>query len=95
MITSVKVSPKRDTRDMMTAEPDAVLLQHYIGNEQELYRVPTINSENQPVEAVSSNIDDKTMHELYLWPFQDALKAGAGNIMSVHQNNTPSTGRIY
>jgi hypothetical protein len=23
------------------------------------------------------------MHELYMWPFQDALKAGAGNIMSV------------
>jgi Glycosyl hydrolase family 3 N terminal domain len=33
------------------------------------------------VEAVSSNIDDKTMHELYLWPFQDAVHAGTGNIM--------------
>lgn len=26
------------------------------------------------------------MHELYLWPFQDALRAGAGNIMSVRAN---------
>lgn len=23
------------------------------------------------------------MHELYLWPFQDGLKAGSGNIMQV------------
>jgi beta-glucosidase len=30
---------------------------------------------------VSSNIDDKALHELYLWPFQDVLRAGSGNIM--------------
>jgi len=35
---------------------------HYIGNEQEH------NRENQgPVLAYSANIDDKAMHELYLW----------------------------
>ncbi|OOQ86351.1 putative beta-glucosidase M [Penicillium brasilianum] len=56
-------------------------VKHFIANEQELYRNPTTNSENQTVESVSSNLDDKTMHELYLWPFQDALRAGAGNIM--------------
>ncbi|KAJ5803480.1 uncharacterized protein N7503_005930 [Penicillium pulvis] len=56
-------------------------VKHFIGYEQELYRNPTANSDNQTVESVSSNIDDKTMHEAYLWPFQDALKAGAGNIM--------------
>ncbi|TGJ83773.1 hypothetical protein E0Z10_g4987 [Xylaria hypoxylon] len=43
---------------------------HFIANEQETNR----NPEGQ-VTAVSSNIDDKTMHELYLWPFQDAVKA--------------------
>lgn len=75
---------------MMTVEPNAILLQHLIGNEQELYRNPTINSENQTVQSLSSNIDDKTMHELYLWPFQDALKAGAGNIMLVNQDNSLS-----
>ncbi|KAK5629162.1 hypothetical protein RRF57_004877 [Xylaria bambusicola] len=39
------------------------LAKHFIGNEQETYRSPTAGH----VEAVSSNIDDKTMHELYLW----------------------------
>lgn len=39
------------------------LAKHFIGNEQESYRNPT----GGDTEAVSSNIDDKTMHELYLW----------------------------
>ncbi|KAI1821378.1 beta-glucosidase M [Xylaria intraflava] len=50
---------------------------HFIGNEQESYRNPTAGG----VESVSSNIDDKTMHELYLWPFQDAVYAGTGHVM--------------
>lgn len=33
------------------------------------------------VEAISSNIDDKTLHEAYMWPFYDAIKAGTGSIM--------------
>ncbi|KAH6712503.1 putative beta-glucosidase M [Leptodontidium sp. MPI-SDFR-AT-0119] len=45
-------------------------VKHYIANEQETNRG-----------AVSSNLDDKTMHELYLWPFQNAVKAGTGSIM--------------
>lgn len=36
--------------------------QHFIGNEQETNRFQVGN-----VSSVSSNIDDKTMHELYLW----------------------------
>jgi beta-glucosidase len=32
-------------------------------------------------ESVSSNIDDVTMHETYLWPFADAVRAGVGSIM--------------
>jgi beta-glucosidase len=43
---------------------------HLIGNEQEHYR-----------DFISSNIDDRTMHELYLWPFADAVRAGAGSVM--------------
>ena len=43
---------------------------HYIGNEQELNR-----------ETMSSDIDDRTMHELYLWPFADAVRAGVGSVM--------------
>jgi beta-glucosidase len=34
---------------------------------------------------LSSNIDDKTMHELYLWPFADAIRAGVGSIMCSYQ----------
>ena len=43
---------------------------HYIGNEQERNR-----------ESMSSNIDDRTMHELYLWPFADAVKADVASFM--------------
>lgn len=32
-------------------------------------------------ESGSSNIDDVTMHELYLWPFADAVRAGVGSVM--------------
>ena len=53
---------------------------HYIANEQEHFRQPA-----QPGfstnESLSSNIDDVTMHELYLWPFADAVRAGTGSIM--------------
>jgi beta-glucosidase-like glycosyl hydrolase len=36
---------------------------HFIGNEQEHYRESTDTTEY----AYSANMDDKTMHELYLW----------------------------
>lgn len=55
-------------------------VKHFIGNEQETNRNPSGN-----VAAVSSNIDDKTIHELYLWPFQDAVHAGAGSVMCSYQ----------
>ncbi|KAH7378904.1 putative beta-glucosidase [Cadophora sp. MPI-SDFR-AT-0126] len=54
---------------------------HLIANEQETNRIPRSNSNNETVDAVSSNIDDKTLHGLYLWPFVDALRAGTGCIM--------------
>lgn len=46
---------------------------HFIGNEQEHFRMG--------VDAISSNIDDRTMHELYLWPFADSVHAGVGSVM--------------
>ncbi|KAH6646223.1 glycoside hydrolase superfamily [Truncatella angustata] len=52
---------------------------HFIGQEQETHRLST--SSGAFAEAVSSNIDDKTLHELYLWPFSEAVRAGTGNIM--------------
>jgi beta-glucosidase len=33
------------------------------------------------VESLSSNIDDKTLHEHYMWPFQDAVRAGTVSVM--------------
>jgi beta-glucosidase len=55
-------------------------VKHFIGNEQETNRIPPslVQDYNQ---SISSNIDEKTLHELYVWPFQDAIRAGAGSIM--------------
>jgi beta-glucosidase len=53
-------------------------VKHLVGNEQETNRMPLPDGLTA---AVSSNIDDRTMHELYLWPFQDAIRAGAGSVM--------------
>ncbi|KUI55892.1 putative beta-glucosidase M [Cytospora mali] len=67
-------------------------VKHYIAYEQETNRNPEGN-----VSSVSSNIDDKTMHELYLWPFQDAVKAGTGNIMCSYNriNNSYACDNSY
>lgn len=43
---------------------------HYILNEQELNR-----------DTMSSTVDDRSMHELYLWPFADAVRAGVVSVM--------------
>ncbi|KXH47416.1 beta-glucosidase [Colletotrichum simmondsii] len=53
---------------------------HYIANEQETQRSnTTING--TVIEAISSNVDDRTVHELYLWPFANAIRAGTTSIM--------------
>ncbi|GAO17030.1 hypothetical protein UVI_02021960 [Ustilaginoidea virens] len=58
---------------------------HFIANEQETYRRPYFG-----VEAASSNVDDKTLHEYYLWPFMDGVRAGAASVMCSYNrvNNT-------
>lgn len=56
-------------------------IKHFIGNEQELRRNPVIAPNGSTVLAISSNIDDRTMHELYLWPFANTVKAGVASIM--------------
>lgn len=58
-------------------------VKHLVGNEQETNRNPSYVEVGR--ESVSSNIDDRTMHELYLWPFQDAVKAGAASVMCSYQ----------
>ncbi|KAJ7093688.1 beta-glucosidase [Mycena epipterygia] len=51
-------------------------VKHYIGNEQEHFR-----GGSEASQIYSSNIDDRTLHELYLWPFAEAVHAGVGAVM--------------
>ncbi|KAI8341949.1 glycoside hydrolase superfamily [Chlamydoabsidia padenii] len=45
-------------------------VKHLIANEQETWRM-----------TYSSNVGDKALNEVYLWPFEEAIKAGVGSIM--------------
>ncbi|KAH8753831.1 glycosyl hydrolase family 3 N terminal domain-containing protein [Diaporthe sp. PMI_573] len=53
-------------------------IKHFVGNEQEHFRQ---SWEWGLPHAISSNIDDRTLHELYAWPFGDAVKAGVASVM--------------
>lgn len=53
---------------------------HWLLNEQEFRR------RWSPMgEAISANVDDRTLHELYAFPFMDALREGAGAVMCSYQ----------
>lgn len=67
-------------------------LKHYIGNEQETHRMPGVSRNGTTIEAVSSNIDDRTMHELYLWPFANGVRAGTASIMCSYNRLNGSYG---
>ncbi|KAK5373757.1 hypothetical protein LTR20_003579 [Exophiala xenobiotica] len=67
---------------------------HYILNEQEHFRQV---GESQGygyniTNSISSNADDKTLHELYLWPFADAVRAGTGSVMCSYNQINNSYG---
>ncbi|EMC91282.1 glycoside hydrolase family 3 protein [Baudoinia panamericana UAMH 10762] len=64
-------------------------VKHFVAYEQETNRNPIGNS-GGTVLSTSANLDDRTMHELYLWPFQDLVYAGAGCVMCSYNriNNT-------
>jgi beta-glucosidase len=66
-------------------------VKHFIGNEQETFR------EQLLFPGYSSNIDDRTLHELYLWPFADAVRAGVGAVMSSYNqvNNSYASQNSY
>ncbi|KAK8210303.1 hypothetical protein M8818_003471 [Zalaria obscura] len=51
---------------------------HYVGNEQEHFRQPLAWLTK---EAISSNMDDRTLHEVYGWPFADSIRAGVASVM--------------
>ncbi|KAH7089727.1 glycosyl hydrolase family 3 N terminal domain-containing protein [Paraphoma chrysanthemicola] len=65
---------------------------HYILNEQETQRNPSVNANGTTIEAISSNVDDKTMHETYLWPFANAVHAGTASIMCSYNRLNGSYG---
>ncbi|KAF9892262.1 hypothetical protein FE257_002039 [Aspergillus nanangensis] len=56
-------------------------IKHIIGYEQETQRFPS-KVDGVEIKAINSNIDDRTIHELYLWPFADGVKQGAASAMS-------------
>ena len=64
---------------------------HLIANEQEHFRQ---SFEWGLPNAMSSNLDDRTMHELYLWPFADSVRAGVGSVMCSYNlvNNSYACG---
>ncbi|KAF2657061.1 glycoside hydrolase family 3 protein, partial [Lophiostoma macrostomum CBS 122681] len=70
---------------------------HYILNEQEHFRQPGAFEDFGNVDSISSNLDDKTLHELYLWPFADAVRAGTGSIMCSYNkiNNSQACQNSY
>ena len=64
---------------------------HFVGNEQEHFRQPF---EWALPNSLSSNIDDRTLHELYAWPFADSIRAGVASIMCSYNmiNNSYACG---
>ncbi len=66
-------------------------IKHLVANEQEHFRQ---SWEWGLPNALSSNVDDRTMHELYLWPFANAVKAGVASVMCSYNmvNNSYACG---
>ena len=61
---------------------------HFICNEQETRR----SSDASNFAAYSANLNDKTIHEVYLWPFASSVAAGVGSVMCSYNrvNGTPA-----
>ncbi|KAI1334667.1 glycoside hydrolase family 3 protein [Xylariaceae sp. FL0016] len=66
-------------------------IKHMVANEQEHYRQAW---EWGLPNAISSNIDDRTLHEIYMWPFGNAVKAGVASVMCSYNmvNNSYACG---
>ncbi|KIK62435.1 glycoside hydrolase family 3 protein [Collybiopsis luxurians FD-317 M1] len=76
----------------------APVAKHYIAYEQETFRNPYNSTESYSVFPsfeqlpISSNVDDKTTHEVYMWSFVEAIRAGTSHIMCSYNqvNNSHS-----
>ncbi|RDW61487.1 putative beta-glucosidase-related glycosidase [Coleophoma crateriformis] len=76
--------------EIVTGTQDAGVIacsKHWLLNEQEYRRLPSALGE-----SLSSNADDVTIHELYAWPFMNALRAGTAAIMCSYQRTNNSYG---
>ncbi|EFQ32559.1 glycosyl hydrolase family 3 N terminal domain-containing protein [Colletotrichum graminicola] len=66
-------------------------IKHFVANEQEHFRQ---SWEWGLPNAMSSNVGDRAMHELYAWPFLNAVKAGVASVMCSYNmvNNSYACG---
>ncbi|OQE16274.1 hypothetical protein PENFLA_c028G01569 [Penicillium flavigenum] len=55
---------------------------HFIGNEQEHFRQ---SFEWGTPTALSSNIDDRALHEVFAWPFAESVRADVASVMCSYQ----------
>lgn len=62
---------------------------HFLMNEQEHFRQA---HEWDKDEAISSNVDDRALHEVFVWPFAESVRADVASIMCAYQkvNNSYS-----
>lgn len=81
-----------ETIKAVQAQGVMATIKHLIGNEQESYRMY-----NPFQEGISANIDDRTMHELYLWPFAEGVRAGVVSVMGAYNavNGSAATQNSY
>lgn len=59
----------------MQSQNVSACAKHYLGNEQEHYRGGSAST------ASSSNMDDRTLREVYGWPFAESVRAGVDYVM--------------
>ncbi|THU82334.1 glycoside hydrolase [Dendrothele bispora CBS 962.96] len=81
----------------------AATAKHYIAYEQETFRNQFNRTEPYSIfpageqHSISSNLDDKTTHEIYLWSFAEAVRAGVAHIMCSYNevNQTQACHNAY
>lgn len=84
----------------MQEEGIVAIARHFIGNEQEHFRQVgewDIGGWEELDSSISSNIGDRSLHEIYLWPFADVVRAGCGGIVCAYNmvNNTYACENSY
>ncbi|KAK7457801.1 hypothetical protein VKT23_010141 [Stygiomarasmius scandens] len=81
----------------------AATAKHFIAYEQETFRNQFNRTEPYSIfpageqRSISANLDDKTTHEVYLWSFAEAVRAGVAHIMCSYNevNQTQACHNAY